>query len=322
MKHLHSLKKNLIYKTNLIMESKKIVYESLWDFLSSDELLQYREAIREVKKSKLLKEEEFSLDSIDFLETIVYPISWWIDALDNDIWWQPQWKYVMLYWWPSTWKTTLTMQSAIVNQKLWNNPCYLSFEMPKKDFILQGMRTRAWIEYKWVWEMIKPTPNQQSIMKEFINSIRWLEIKWFVSQPSLKEFKEIMNSLRWDKYKMIYIDNLWMIWRQDGEDEMKLYWEISSFIKNFVDATWITVILLHHTNKWSEASNWKRWFSSFRWNWKIADDCDYVVQIQREFLDVWTQTTIKIEKDRISWRNWYSLPLIFDRWIFKWEVFR
>jgi hypothetical protein len=32
--------------------------------------------MKEVKKVKLLKEEEFSLDSIDFLETISYPISW------------------------------------------------------------------------------------------------------------------------------------------------------------------------------------------------------------------------------------------------------
>jgi hypothetical protein len=228
----------------------------------------------------------------------------------------------MLYWWPSTGKTTLTLQSAIVNQSLWNEVCYLSFEMPKKDFIVQNMRTRAGIVHKWVWNTIKPTQQQQQIMKEFIDAIRPLEIKWYVKQPSLNEFKEIMESLKWEGYKMIYIDNLWMIWRQDWSDEMKLYWEISSFIKDFVDSTWITVLILHHTNKWSEASNGRRWFNSFRWNWKIADDCDYVVQIQREFLD-WgnTQTAIKIEKDRIGWRNWYTLPLIFDKWIFKWDVF-
>ena len=113
-----------------------------------------------------------------------------------------------------------------------------------------------------------------------------------------------------------------MIWRQDWSDEMKLYWEISSICKDFVDNSGISLTMLHHTNKWNEAMNGKRGFSAYRWNGKLADDCDYVVQLQREYLEDWqTQSTIKIEKDRISWKNWYTMPLIFSNWIFKWDIF-
>jgi KaiC/GvpD/RAD55 family RecA-like ATPase len=268
-------------------------------------------------------EDDFSLDDIKFDEIINYPISWWIKSLDEDLWWQPKWKYIMLYGWPSTWKTTLTLQVWIENTKIWNKVCYLSFEMPKKDFIVQNMRTRAWLKQVWVWESTTPTINQQQIMKAFVESIKWMDIKWYIKQPSLKEFKDIMESLSFEHYDEIIIDNLWMIWRWDNKDEMQLYWEISAFIKEYVDKTWTTVLILHHTNKWSEASNWKRWFNSFRWNWKIADDCDYVIQLQREFMDNgWTSTTIKVEKDRISGKNWYSLPLMFENWVFSWDVFR
>lgn len=195
--------------------------------------------------------------------------------------------------------------------------------MPKKDFIIQNMRTRAWIKQTWVWESLLPTPWQQVIMKDFIHSIRDIDIKWYVNQPSLNDFKDIMNSLKNEWYHQIIIDNLWMIWRSDNKDEMQLYWEISAFVKDYCDNTQISVLILHHTNKWSEASNGKRWFSAFRWNWKIADDCDYVVQLQREFLEWWwTTSTIKIEKDRISGRNWYTLPLEFNNWVFMGDAFR
>lgn len=295
-------------------------YNSLDEYFSSDELNEYREAIKNFKKPSL-QEEEFDLDKINFLEVINYPISWWIKALDKELWGQPTGKYTMLYGWPSTWKTTLTLQIAIDNQNRWNNVCYLSFEMPKKDFIVQNMRTRAWIKNVWVGEWILPTPSQQCIMKEFIESIRNIEIKWFINQPSLENFKEILKSLEDKEYVQIIIDNLWMIWRADNKDEMQLYWEISAYIKEYCDRTGIAVLLLHHTNKWSEQWNGKRWFSAFRWNGKIADDCDYVVQLQREYREDWTtESTIKVEKDRISGRNWYTMPLMFNNWRFSWLV--
>ena len=212
---------------------------------------------------------------------------------------------------------------AMENAALGNNVCYLSFEMPKKDFVIQNMRTRAWLKQSWVGESTLPTPPQQSIMKKFINSIRDIDIKWFKSQPSMKEFKEILNWLIRQDYKQIIIDNLWMIWRQDSKDEMQLYWEISAYVKEYCDRSGISVVMLHHTNKWSESWNGKRWFSAFRWNWKLADDCDYVVQLQREFMESWgTEATIKVEKDRISWKNWYTLPLEFNEWVFFGSVFR
>lgn len=304
-------------------EWNRVHYSNLSEFLESQELEQYRKEIKIFKQQFTIEEDNFSIDDIVFDEVIHYPISWWVKALDEDLWWQPKGKYIMLYGWPSTGKTTLTLQVAIENSILWNKVCYLSLEMPKKDFIIQNMRTRAWLKQVWVWDSTKPTQQQQLIMKEFVGKIKDIDIKWYIKQPTLKEFKDIMESLSVNDYDQIIIDNLWMIWRWDNKDEMQLYWEISAFLKEYVDKYSITVLILHHTNKWSEWSNGKRWFSSFRWNWKIADDCDYVIQLQREFLEWWqTQTTIKVEKDRISWRNWYSLPLIFNNWVFTWDVFR
>lgn len=303
-------------------------YNSLDDFMESKEFNTYKKELTSFPSSSWIIEDDFNIDDINYLEVINYPISWWIEALDKELGWQPIWKYMMLYGAAWCWKTTLTLQIAISNHSRWNNVCYLSFEMPKRDFIIQNMRSRAWLKQSGVWISVLPTPSQQYKMKEFINSIRGIDIKWYKSQPSMKEFESIMNSLmndwtpNWGKYHQIIIDNLWMIWRWDGKDEMQLYWEASAFIKNFCDRSWISVIMLHHTNKGSEQWNWKRWFSAFRWNWKLADDCDYVVQLQREYLDLWeTQSTIKIEKDRIAWKNWYTLPLSFDNWIFRWDSF-
>lgn len=297
-------------------------YNSVEDFLESDELWEYREEITSMKKKPLLEEEVFDISSINFMEIIKYPISWGIDKLDKELWWQPNGKYMMLYGWAGSGKTTLTLQIAEVNGHEGNHPCYLSFEMPKKDFVIQNMRSRAWIKQSGVGESLLPTPDQQRKMKEFISSIEWIEIKWYVSQPSMDEFKSIMESLIWTPHKQVIIDNLWMIWRWDWKDEMQLYWEISAYVKDFCDRSNISVIMLHHTNKGSEAWNGKRWFSAFRGNWKLADDCDYVVQLEREFKEEWlTQSRIKIEKDRISGRNWYTLDLEFESGIFKGDVF-
>lgn len=298
------------------------LYSSVEQYLSSDELQEYRELIKEHTAPISIKEEEFNIDDINIMETISYPMSWGISALDKALGGRPVWKYMMLYGGPSSGKTTLTFQIAISNQTLGNKQCYLSLEMPKKDFIIQNMRSRAWLKQVGVGESILPSPSQQIIMKCFLQSIKDIDIKWYVKQPSMKEFKEIMNSLRNEGYTEIIIDNLWMIGRSDGKDEMILYWEISSFIKDYCDSTWIGVMMLHHTNKWWESSNGKRWFGAFRWNWKIADDCDYVVQLQREFLETGeTQSTIKIEKDRIGWRNGYTCPLEFYEGVFSWDPF-
>lgn len=298
------------------------VYNTLEEFMESDELTSYRETVADFKEKDLLEEEDFNLDSINFLQVINYPISWWIDRLDKDLWWQPEGKYIMLYGGPSTGKTTLTFQIAIDNQARGNKVCYLSFEMPKKDFIIQNMRTRAWLKQSGVGESVLPTPWQQRIMKDFIESIRDIDIKGYVKQPSLKDFKNILDSLKRSGYQMIIIDNLWMIGRSDGKDEMALYWEISATVKDFCDSSNTSVMMLHHTNKGWEAQAGKRWFWAFRWNWKLADDCDYVIQLERAFNDDWTtQSKIKVEKDRISWRNWYTLDLIFNEWVFKGDCF-
>jgi replicative DNA helicase len=300
-----------------------MVYEGVQDFLSSQDYQEMKTKLADAESVWVPQEEEFDLDSIDFNERISYPISWGISALDDELWGKPRWKYTMLYGWPSTGKTTLTLQIALENAKLWHKVRYLSLEMPKKDFVMQNMRTRAWIKQKWVWEAVVPSLNQKDIMQRFIRDIKQINIVGYVNQPSLEEFKSILNSLKlkWDD--MIIIDNLWMIWRNDPIDELKLYWMISSVIKDFCDETGIDVTILHHTNKWSEGQNWRRGFSAFRGNGKIADDCDYVVQLQREYLDTWeTQSCIKVEKDRIGWNNGYTIWLQFDKWVFKKDIFQ
>lgn len=300
-----------------------MAYEWVEDFLKSDDYKDIKSKLSDAEFAGVPQEEVFDLDDIDFNETISYPISWGIKALDEELWGQPKWKYSMLYWGPSTGKTTLTLQIAIENFKAWNKVRYLSLEMPKKDFVLQNMRTRAGIKQKGLWESVAPTLNQKMIMQDFIKDIKNIEITWYVNQPSLDEFKAILNSLKhkWDD--LIIIDNLWMIWRNDSYDEIKLYWMISAIIKDFCDETGIGVTILHHTNKWSEWQNGKRWFSSFRGNGKIADDCDYVLQLQREYLDGWsTESCIKIEKDRIGWNNWYTVWLEFDKWVFRKNTFQ
>lgn len=291
------------------------------EFMESEELSSMREVLDKPKATDL-EEDDFDISTIDFRETITYPISWWIPALDQDLWWQPKWKYIMLYGGGWSWKTTLTLQTWLENARRGNKTCYLSFEMPKKEFVLQNMRKRAGIVQSWVWESTAPTDSQIAIMKKFVEEIKALDIKWYKAQPSFKQFTDIMNSLKYEWYDMIIIDNMWMIWRADGKDEMQLYWEISSFIKSYCDSTEISVLILHHTNKWWESSNGKRWFWAFRGNGKIADDCDYVVQLQRVYLESWdTQSTIKVEKDRINWRNWYIKDLIFNNWVFSWDAF-
>lgn len=291
-------------------------------YLESDSLISLKRDLHKETDLKIPREQDFDLDSIIFTETTSYPISWWITALDDAIWWQPKWKYTMMYWWPSTGKTTLTLQVAEKNIALWNKVCYLSLEMTKESFVLQNMRTRAGLKPKWVWNSLIPSTKQVEIMRNFVEKLKKLEIKSYAEAPSYESFTEIMNSLIVEWYDMIIVDNLWMIWRQDNLDEMVLYWKISAFIKNYVDRSNISVMLIHHTKKWNEASAGVRWYSAYRWNWKIADDCDYVIQLERQYLDSWTTSSrIKVEKDRVWWNNWYILNLEFNNWEFVWWLF-
>lgn len=291
-------------------------------YLESDSLISLKRDLHKETDLKIPIEQDFDLDSIVFTEITSYPISWWIKALDDAIWWQPKWKYTMMYWWPSTGKTTLTLQVAEKNIALWNKVCYLSLEMTKESFVLQNMRTRAGLKPKWVWDSLIPSTQQVEIMRNFVQKLKKLEIKSYAEAPSYESFTEIMNSLIVEWYDMIIVDNLWMIWRQDNLDEMVLYWKVSAFIKNYVDRSDIAVMLVHHTKKWNEASAGVRWYSAYRWNWKIADDCDYVIQLERQYLDNWTTSSrIKVEKDRVWWNNWYTLNLEFHNWEFVWWLF-
>jgi replicative DNA helicase len=122
----------------------------------------------------------------------------------------------------------------------------------------------------------------------------------------------IINKMN-EWYTLFYIDNLWFITWDD--DELTITKNASRELKELTNSNKISIVLLHHFNKWnSQERALPRWLSSIRSSWKLENDADYVFQVWRDLSEWWDNTTtILLQKDRV-WGTPNSIDILFDRW--------
>lgn len=256
------------------------------------------EAIEDEKIKKVDKDEEV-VEDIDF-NTIdkVIPFSWGCQPVNEKLWLLDRNKLVIFAWEGWSWKTTYTLWQAVDNANNWLRVTYMSLEMSVKNLIISRARKIAWIEMqKEVWEKITVTDKQKEIFNKevkYLQNNKNLTLVWYDKSLTKDTFEQKLEWLA-KTSDLVFIDNLWMIWRWQKESELlPLLTQIMLSARSRYKCT---IIALHHMSKWTEHQIWARWKNAIRWSWKVLDDADNIITIARDE----EKTLINSVKDRENW---------------------
>lgn len=298
--------------TNRVFWYGRVDGKELYQWIKKEYPMMIPEKKEKPKEKKLEKVVNEKFEEFEVWD--VTPFTWWLKSLDDKMWRIDYHKFLIAVWESWSWKTEFTFFQARKNADLWNKVCYIWLEMTKKNMISRICVKRAKVT-KEQWDNKTFSESQRSLMNDEYKKL-WnyknLDIE-HIENATLDWIKEmIMNKMK-EWYTLFYIDNLGFITWDD--DELKLAREISRELKEMTNLYKITIVLLHHFNKWnSQERAMPRWLSSMRWSWKLENDADYVFQVRRDLSEWWDNvTTILLQKDRIWWTP-ASIDIIFDRW--------
>lgn len=269
---------------------------------------------REKEGLPLLEKYEW-INIDDLLE--LKPFSWWVNSIDNKFWLIDYNRFIIIAgeWW--AWKTTFTMQQAMVNAKIWNKVAYMSLEMWKKWIIEQTARKRACIPIQIKhWKKIIVSEKQKRLFNEIVfelENTNNLNIIWYDTSLEFNAFLKELEQLA-KVNDLIFIDNIWMLWR--WEKEIEFLPKITEALIKIKRKYKVTIIALHHLNKRAENQKWPRNWSALRWSWKLRDDVDILAILTR-----WDwETVFTLDKSRFEWNEW-SMEIFFEDWKFLWDIF-
>lgn len=262
-----------------------------------------------------LKEDNKNID-INSLY-IKMPFTWGLKWLDQELWLLDINRLVVVAWEGWSWKTTYTMQQALANADNWIKVCYMSLEMWRASLIKFIAKKKAWIQKQnTIWKEVILSNNQKELFKKEVDKLQSnnnLEIIWYKEHLTQEKFEKELNRLA-KEYELIFIDNLWMVWRWAKESELLPI--LTQIMLKVRQNNNITIVALHHMSKWTEKQTWPRGKNAIRGSWKILDDADKIITIART--ELWN--SFAIVKDRDEWII-TNINLIFDNWEFKLDIF-
>jgi len=289
--------------------------------LNLDEWNESVEQVEEGEKAILEGSGEFWIDTL--LNPL--PFTWWVKEIDEKIW-LLGWNRLTIYAWEAgSWKTTASLQQALANANNGYKVAYMSLEMGREGLIKTTAKKAAGIDKQTiVGQQVDITPQQKITYTKQIQLLTQnpnLNILGYVDSLSLKAFERELYRLSED-YDLVFIDNIGSIGRADGIKEIELLPKLTDILMKAKLNYKVTVVALHHVNKWQENSKWPRWRSAIRWSWKVVDDADFVCMIHREKSEDWgfDSTSFLLMKDRDSGQN-ASVWLIYDKGVFRGDVF-
>lgn len=277
--------------------------------------------INEWEKAILEEEGSFWIESL--LQAL--PFTWWVDEVDEKIGLLWLNRLVIFAWEAGSGKTTMSLQQAIANANNGKKVAYMSLEMGREWLIKTTAKKAANIDIQTkVGIMTEITPAQKLIYTQQIDIMTKnenLDIIGYQENLSLLTFEKELYKL-WEEYDLVFIDNIGSIGRADGIKEIELLPKITDILMRAKLNYTVTVVALHHVNKWQENSKWPRGRSAIRGSWKVVDDADFVVMIHREKSEDWgfDSTSFLLMKDRDNGQN-ASVGLMYNKGTFIWDVF-
>ena len=281
-------------------------------YMKPDENLQPKK-----KEEVVVKEDSSELD----LWHIV-PFSRWIKELDERFGKIDYHNFVVALWESGSWKTEFTFFQARQNAKAGIKTCYIGLEMNKSKMIDRIAMKRAWIT-KSEWDNKTFNQAQEIKMRKIRDEIwGWQNLDIVsIENPTCENICKFITEKNKEWYELFFLDNLWFIiwWAKDTE--LDITKEASREFKNITNKLDISLILLHHFNKWNSASRQKlRELSDIRSSWKIENDADLIFQIRRDFTEdseLYSRKVVfSLQKDRNRWTPGYA-DIEFVAWDYK-----
>lgn len=300
--------------TNWVFWYGKVDGKELYQWIKKEYPMMIPEKKVEKKSEKKVDTQVVNEEYEEFDMWEITPFTRWLKSLDEKLGRIDYHKFLLAMWESGSWKTEFTFFQARKNADMWNKVCYIWLEMTKKNMIARICMKRAKVS-KEQWDNKTFTESQRDFMRDEYKRL-WdyknLDIE-HIENATLDSIKEMIINKMNEWYTLFYIDNLWFITWDD--DELTITKNASRELKELTNSNKISIVLLHHFNKWnSQERALPRWLSSIRSSWKLENDADYVFQVWRDLSEWWDNTTtILLQKDRV-WGTPNSIDILFDRW--------
>lgn len=273
--------------------------------------------IKENKKpiSSTLKSFDWTTPDLDR----VYSFTRWLEKIDIKFWRFDLNQLILLTGKTWIWKTQYTFFLAEKNALRWNKTVYITLEMPAQKLAERYARQKAGIS------KIKRSDKDLSDEEKqiFIKHHHWItNIENFkiVSSENTRidAIEQGIKDLASQWRTLFIIDNLGFF--SGWDNELERFAEVSRRLKELTNNLPISIILLHHMKKSIREDAYKPWgLSEIRWNQKLSDDADKIVQIRRnmdpdvEDEEEKNTTTLILHKDR-EFGDIETINLQFKEW--------
>lgn len=200
------------------------------------------------------------------------------------------------------WKTTFVNYMANANGSQGKKVAYMTIELNPMIIKERYAFSCLWIS-KDDYNAGNYTEKQKEAMVRIINNYeKSFDLIGFDKAPSIDQLCEMILAMKEKWYSLFIIDNLWNINAKGNElDQQK---EITDKLQNLKNNNDLCIILIHHNNKVKKNEDARNHsLANIRWNQKIADNANIVVEISRHYDDVTgiSNTKITQHKDTMWW---------------------
>lgn len=247
----------------------------------------------------------------DFLKEDTWYVTRWDWEVDEFL--EPMfWKELAIFYGAAwTWKTTYAMYFAKMNWLMWNRVCYVTMELTVTDLFQRAACSRAWIT-KTMRANKSYSTNQWDIANKYIQTLKNNEnVKFFYLQdPKLSQIIQFIKDNK-SNFDIFILDNLWKIWWDNWEDELKLQMEVTSQLQSLKNDIGKFIMIIHHESKMTYNPTFK--WDTMRWNQKITDNATMKIRIKRNGSTtiIWRYKDTFWEWDQYKWAR-----MDFQKWDF------
>lgn len=213
------------------------------------------------------------------------------------------WELVTIVAESNSWKTTFAMDMITRNANLWKKCFYINLEFP-----IETMRESRWLEFNWKRKRnltdIEPLTKEECIRKDKYVKEKLDQFDYY-NNPDGMELEELSKLIIEKEEQGIWFFVIDTFSRIKGNlvSEKARTSQNNSMekLQELCQNLWVTIILLHHTNKKKE----------FEWSQKIMDLSNVFIMITKE--DDWFGGTIT--KYSLSKDKYISSKDVECRWI-------
>ena len=229
----------------------------------------------------------------------------WVPEMDELFWKVADKDLVVVTAWTNQWKTTFINFLANSNWMSGKNVTYFTLELRAIEIKQRYAFVRVWLNKNQFneWDYTEEQKNKMlKIIDQYEDNFKLYDFDEYPDIDTLCKLIEDLHKNKWQT--MFIIDNLWNI--KSNKSELDTQSDITSRLQQLKNKHDICIILIHHNNKFKKKESIQdHSLANMRWNQKIADNSNIVIELSRDYDDVTNQSTTKISqhKDTQWWVN-------------------